>query len=391
MDESFLNSYGDSNEKDEESFNRLMIIDDSQSNEIELMKQLGLPVSFTSNIKSTNKKTNAQKRKNNQLSSSEKRAKFSSSEKKRIKIFKKRRESLFSKWSLIEQAGIKIDGEMYYSITPEEYAKRIAIYCKNKVDYTILIDGFCGVGGNLIQFALKNPNAFMIGIDLCAKRIENAQRIAQIYNVEHQCDFICGDYLQIACTLKIRPDIIFLSPPWGGCLYKKKTRFCLRDLPVDGNQIFNVSKKLTKNLAFYLPRNQCIDDLDLLKEDYSLDFNISPIFGQTLNVYFGDLVDEDYLLSISDANPFKNSSDSVWPLLKSRPSMAINFAGNDTIKKENETNQEIRDNEVLYNSTKNESMNEDLLEDKNNNLIGIKTINKKLIFQTLEDKKCALM
>ena len=99
---------------------------------------------------------------------------------------------------------------MYYSITPESIAKNIAIYCEQKVDYTILLDGFCGVGGNLIQFAACNKNAFIIGIDCNFERVETAKKIAKLYNVENQCDFICGDFMCLATSLMINPDIVFL-------------------------------------------------------------------------------------------------------------------------------------------------------------------------------------
>jgi hypothetical protein len=45
--------------------------------------------------------------------------------------------------------GIKMDYEGWYSVTPEIIAKNIAEKCKCDV----IIDAFCGVGGNTIQFA----------------------------------------------------------------------------------------------------------------------------------------------------------------------------------------------------------------------------------------------
>jgi trimethylguanosine synthase len=55
---------------------------------------------------------------------------------------------LFSKYD----RGIKIDDESWYSVTPETIAKHIA----SKINETFgqdnanILDGFCGVGGNLI-------------------------------------------------------------------------------------------------------------------------------------------------------------------------------------------------------------------------------------------------
>ena len=65
-----------------------------------------------------------------------------------LKKFHKHRYYLFSKFD----RGVKIDEESWYSITPENVAKHVA----NRVcsvfseQNTNAMDGFCGVGGNLI-------------------------------------------------------------------------------------------------------------------------------------------------------------------------------------------------------------------------------------------------
>jgi trimethylguanosine synthase len=56
-----------------------------------------------------------------------------------------RRFNLFSRFD----EGIKLDEESWYSVTPEQIAKHIAQRCKCDV----IVDGFCGAGGNSIQFA----------------------------------------------------------------------------------------------------------------------------------------------------------------------------------------------------------------------------------------------
>lgn len=67
---------------------------------------------------------------------------------KELKKFHKHRYYLFSKYD----RGIKIDEESWYSITPENVSKHVA----NKVTaifgegQTNAMDGFSGVGGNLI-------------------------------------------------------------------------------------------------------------------------------------------------------------------------------------------------------------------------------------------------
>ena len=53
---------------------------------------------------------------------------------------------LFSKYD----EGIKIESEeSWYSVTPEKIAQHLAERCRGD----IIVDGFCGVGGNSIHFA----------------------------------------------------------------------------------------------------------------------------------------------------------------------------------------------------------------------------------------------
>lgn len=187
--------------------------DDSElvelDDEIECMRKMGLPVAFESKKGGAKKKS---KRKEPQGGATKKPAKKRKTDvvsAKSVERFRDRKLLLFSKW-LEFGDDIVIDDEMYYSITPEETATKIALHCKNKTNYTILLDGFCGLGGNLIQFAVQNENAFIVGIDSSFERVQSASKIARIYGVEHRCDFICGDFFRMAPSLMIKPDVVFL-------------------------------------------------------------------------------------------------------------------------------------------------------------------------------------
>lgn len=104
--------------------------------------------------------------------------------------------------------GIKMDKEGWYSVTPEKIASHIAQRCASDV----IIDAFCGVGGNAIQFALTCHR--VIAIDIDPVRLMCAKHNAKIYGVEDRIEFICGDYMTLIPRLKA--DVVFLSPPWGG-------------------------------------------------------------------------------------------------------------------------------------------------------------------------------
>lgn len=95
---------------------------------------------------------------------------------------------LFSKFD----DGIKLDYESWFSVTPEKIAEHIARRCEGA---RLIIDGFCGVGGNAIQFT-KSCNR-VVAIDIDEKKIEMAKHNAQIYGVENKIEFICGDFFEV--------------------------------------------------------------------------------------------------------------------------------------------------------------------------------------------------
>ena len=93
-------------------------------------------------------------------------------------------------------------------MTPEKIARHIATVCQ----CGLMVDAFCGVGGNAIQFAMTCDR--VIAIDIDQYKIAMARNNARVYGVEHKIEFIVGDFFQIAP--KLTADAVFLSPPWGG-------------------------------------------------------------------------------------------------------------------------------------------------------------------------------
>lgn len=59
---------------------------------------------------------------------------------------------LFSKFD----EGIELDDESWYSVTPERIAKHIAVRCLLPNKPCVIIDAFCGAGGNTIQVSYLN-------------------------------------------------------------------------------------------------------------------------------------------------------------------------------------------------------------------------------------------
>ncbi|KZV87304.1 S-adenosyl-L-methionine-dependent methyltransferase, partial [Exidia glandulosa HHB12029] len=177
------------------------------------------------------------------------------------------RDRLFSRFS----EGCLLDEEGWYSVTPERVANQIADRCACNV----ILDAFCGVGGNAIAFAQTCER--VIAIDNSPTRLALARHNAKIYGVADRIEFILGDFLDFARSSAARKrgiDVVFLSPPWGGPSYltssPTKATAAAADyldagahpeyslssiLPIHGADLFKLARTLTPHVAYFLPRN----------------------------------------------------------------------------------------------------------------------------------------
>ena len=192
---------------------------------------------------------------------------------KKLAKYYRHRHSLFS----LFDKGIQLDEESWYSVTPEKIAAYIAEKCYNSLKSTeesIVVDAFCGAGGNSIQFAMyfdqgkKIPTFFeylidgmvVIAIDIDPNKLALAKINAEIYGVSHKIQFIEGDALLVLPTLP-SCSLIFASPPWGGPEYLAMDKFKLGDMKPDGVEFYNIAKRVCEELLFFLPRNSCCDEV----------------------------------------------------------------------------------------------------------------------------------
>ncbi len=95
---------------------------------------------------------------------------------------------------------------------------------------SIIIDAFCGVGGNTIAFALSGKWKRVYGIEKDAATLACAKHNAEIYGVSDKITWFHGDCFEILGAMDGRTEktvdalkaiagqfgIIFASPPWGG-------------------------------------------------------------------------------------------------------------------------------------------------------------------------------
>lgn len=150
--------------------------------------------------------------------------------------------------------GIMMDNESWYSVTPEEIAKYTAKLIKGKS----IIDGFCGCGGNVIQFSKYCSKVY--AIDISKKKLDLCRNNCKVYNCKDNIEFIHSDFLEM--KNKIKADYIFLSPPWGGTEYKSSEIYSIKKyMHPDITQIVRVSMNVADNILFFLPRNLDLDEL----------------------------------------------------------------------------------------------------------------------------------
>ncbi|XP_075069627.1 trimethylguanosine synthase isoform X2 [Mixophyes fleayi] len=186
--------------------------------------------------------------------------------------------------------GIKLDEEGWFSVTPEKIAEHIAVRVRHCIDNAVVVDAFCGVGGNAIQFALAGMK--VIAVDIDPVKLDLAYNNSKVYGVADRIEFIRADYMCVARDLKA--DAVFLSPPWGGPSYSSAETFDIKTMmSPDGFEIFQLSQQITKNIIYFLPRNTDVEQVASLAGpggQVEIEQNFLNKKLKTISVYFGDLI-----------------------------------------------------------------------------------------------------
>ncbi|KAL3284721.1 hypothetical protein HHI36_018867 [Cryptolaemus montrouzieri] len=201
----------------------------------------------------------------------------------KLKKYWMRRFSLFSRFD----EGVKLDKESWYSVTPEIVAKHTAQRCKTDV----IIDAFCGAGGNTIQFALTCKK--VIAVDIDPIKIELARNNAKVYGVVDKIEFIVGDFMTLASNLKA--DVVFMSPPWGGPSYSNRLVYDLEKMlqPSPFSKLMEAANTISKNVAVFLPKNS--NTFDAVKQAgenglIEIEQNFVSRNLIAITVYYNDLI-----------------------------------------------------------------------------------------------------
>jgi trimethylguanosine synthase len=150
---------------------------------------------------------------------------------------------------------------------------------------------------------LKLSSNPVIAIDTSPIRLSLARHNAAIYGVADRIEFILADYISFAQSFiasqregkERKIDVVFLSPPWGGPEYingngnsgptdllpnsstpvtpvpTEHPEYSLSSIqPIHGAELWRISRQITKNVAYYLPRNTKLEEVAALLDDDAL-------------------------------------------------------------------------------------------------------------------------
>lgn len=213
------------------------------------------------------------------------------------------RHNIFSKYD----DGIILTKELWFSVTPERISKFVAKYLNdlmlkyvNNEEYIsngfTILDGFCGGGGNIVQFLDINKNNKVYAIDINDTHLDCTKINASVYcgDVKDRLFLLALDWTHIKTSslekekIDIKPpnatleeslnsikilknikfDCIFGSPPWGGPEYIKNEKFDLNNLlPFSLEEMLMIMRKYSNNnnnnsiISLFLPKNSDLDQI----------------------------------------------------------------------------------------------------------------------------------
>tara|TARA_B110000037_G_C17112366_1_gene502405 strand:- start:1741 stop:2346 length:606 start_codon:yes stop_codon:yes gene_type:complete len=170
---------------------------------------------------------------------------------------------------------LKIDEIGKYSISKPDDADSISQFIsknvlnvQNNLNNIIITDCTAGVGGNTISFC-KYFN-FVNSIEVDKIRFNYLKNNIEIFNLDN-CKLINSDML--SDIFKIKQDILFIDPPWGGIDYCKKANLDLFINKIEITDVCNkiLKCKICKLLVLKLPYNYNIINFDNLNKIYKHD------------------------------------------------------------------------------------------------------------------------
>lgn len=167
-----------------------------------------------------------------------------------------------------EGAGIRMDPEGWYSVTPEAIASYVARRCAAMPGgcHTV-VDAMTGCGGNAVAFAAAGVRVTAVDID--GGRLAMAAHNAGVYGVLGRIEFVLGDFAH--ASRRLRADAVFLAPPWGGVVYSclpvydvEALLYCSGGTARTKPSVLELARRVSSNVAFMVPRNVDVAQLRAL-------------------------------------------------------------------------------------------------------------------------------
>jgi len=201
------------------------------------------------------------------------------------------RYNLFSSW----REGIRLDYESWYSVTPHTIAvlqakRNICRSLQQKIPL-LAVDAFSGSGSNSAEFA--SAGVHVISCEINISRAKMVKFNIDKYFLGNKVDLICANFLTLCPILK--PDLIFLSPPWGGPDYYVKSKsFKLENMYIgklNGIEILEKALEITPNVIYFLPKNTDLGQIQSrIQIPWEIDFNFVKGRLKAVTIYFGSLI-----------------------------------------------------------------------------------------------------
>ena len=162
----------------------------------------------------------------------------------------------------------KLNDEGNFSITRPYESAQIIYLIENFIRYIeqndielstkIITDATACMGGDLIRFSkyFRMVNGIEIIEENFDLLVENCKRFG-CFNV----NLFCQNYLEIFDKLK--QDVIYIDPKWGGIDYKNKDSIVLKLNDIEISDLVHIikSKKLAKYIFIKAPSNAYLEKL----------------------------------------------------------------------------------------------------------------------------------
>jgi tRNA/tmRNA/rRNA uracil-C5-methylase (TrmA/RlmC/RlmD family) len=167
---------------------------------------------------------------------------------------------------MINLKDFQINKEGSFSMTKPFESNQIIKIIKNEIKEElkklVITDATACIGGDLVNFSKYFMN--VIGVEIEQENFKLLIKNCKKFECKNVILFN-QDYLEIYDKLK--QDIIYIDPPWGGVEYKTKKEINLKLGNVQISQLINeiIKNKLAKNIFIKVPLNVSLENINYNK------------------------------------------------------------------------------------------------------------------------------